>query len=432
MNCLDNIEKKIKNLLKTISENGGCLYLVGGAVRDIIMFDLGVIEKRPQSKDFDFCITGLSQSEFEKIFSNAIIQGKDFPVYIFKNFPGYEFSLARKERKVGIGYRGFEILTSSDVTIEDDLIRRDLTINSIAYDFCAKGIVDPFGGTEDIRNKTLRAVSPAFGEDPLRVYRVAQFASRFSFDVEFNTIQMMKSLKGELDVISPERVFVEVRKAINSKEPSRFFKILNQAKVLEIHFPEMAKLAGQPLFEHSHFAGDAFYHTMNVLDKVSDKTDKEEIRFAALVHDIGKGETDLSLWPKHIGHDRIGAYLVGEMAKKLTYPKTWISAGKLASDEHIHAGRFNEMGPAKKVEFIEKVAGSGLGLRGLEFIVNADGANVEFADLGEKMIKEVNGKSLGVEEGLEAREIIHRARIEWLKNQKAGKEINIEINLNRN
>lgn len=415
MNCLEKIQKKIESILKIVSENGGRIYLVGGSVRDILMKKSGFLDTGTESKDYDFCITGISQADFESLFPYARIQGKDFPVYVIKEYPGCEFSLARRERKTGKGYRGFKIMTAPDVAIEDDLIRRDLTINSIAYDFRAKKIVDPFHGIDDISNMILRAVSPSFGEDPLRVYRAARFSATFKFKIEAKTIEMMFGLKSELPELSPERVFIELRKALSTEQPSRFFKALKEAEVLDAHFKEAANLIGveQPVGYHPK--GDAFDHTMIVLDKVSKETVREEVRFAALVHDIGKGEVDHSLWPRNTGHDRAGAHLVGEIAKRLTYPNAWISAGKLTAAEHMRASRFNELRPAKKVEFIEKVARSVVGLKGLEVIVNADGANAKFADLGERMLKEVNGRTLNLQQGKETAKIIHQERVRWME-----------------
>ncbi|MGE5328448.1 MAG: HD domain-containing protein [Deltaproteobacteria bacterium] len=416
MNYLSQIAKMIDEQKRKIIQNGGNIYLVGGSVRDIIMENMGILPKGIKPKDFDFCVTGLSQLEFESIFPAARIQGKDFPVYVLEELPGCEISLARKERKVAKGYRGFKIITSPDVTIEQDLIRRDFTINSIAYDFYGNKIIDLFNGNEDIKNRILRAASPAFGEDPLRVYRAAQMAARFGFDVEPKTIRMMNELKDELYTISPERIFEELRKAIRTKQPSRFFKVLNQAGVLTVHFPEIAKLVGVEQPVQYHPEGDAFNHTMIVFDKVAEKTQREEVIFAGLVHDVGKGVTSPSLWPRHIGHEKAGAALIAEMGRRLKLPKTWGKAGKVSAGEHMKASRFEEMRPAKKVEFIEKISRSVLGLEGLEIITNADGNNIRFAELGRKMLEEVNGRILGLKEGKEACAKIHEARVKWIKN----------------
>ena len=420
---LKEIAKMIKGLETKIVQNGGNIYLVGGSIRDIIMEDKGILSAESKPKDYDFCITGLYQNDFERIFPDSRIQGKDFPVFVLKEIPNCEFSLARKERKVGEGHRGFEIMASPEVSIEDDLIRRDLTINSMAYNFSTQKIIDPFGGVEDIERKILRAVSPAFREDPLRVYRVAQFSARYGFQVEPNTIRMMKELKGELGTISPERVFVEMRKALRTSQPARFFEVLSQAEVLDIHFLEIARLIGvqQPIQYHPE--GDAFEHTMIVLDKVADETDREEVRFAALVHDVGKGSTDQSLWPRHIGHDKAGAALVAEMARRLKIPRSWENAGKVSASEHMRAGRFDDMNPGKKVALLEKIARTKLGLKGLEIITCADGNNARFAKLGEKMLEEVNGDALGVQQGKEAAQKIHEVRVKWMREQSKVKSL---------
>ena len=420
MKQLKEIAKEIEEVKRRVIQNGGNIYLVGGSIRDIIIGAKGILPSESKPKDYDFCITGLYQDVFERIFSDSRIQGKDFPVFVLKELPNCEFSLARKERKIGEGYRGFEIMASPEVDIEDDLIRRDFTINSIAYNFSTQEVIDPFGGTKDIERKVLRATSPAFREDPLRVYRGAQFSAKYGFQVESNTIQMMKELKGELSTISPERVFVEMRKALRINQPARFFEVLNQAEVLDVHFPEIARLIGvlQPIQYHPE--GDAFKHAMEVLDEVADETDREEVRFGALVHDVGKGVTEQSLWPRHIGHDKAGVALVLEMAGRLKLPKSWENAGKVSASEHMRAGRFDEMNPGKKVAFLEKIARTKLGLKGLEVITRADGNNVSFAKLGEKMLEEVNGDTLGVEEGKEAAQKIHEARVKWMRKQPTG------------
>lgn len=417
MNSLDKIADMIKEIKENIIKNGGNIYLVGGSVRDIIMQEMELIPTEVNPKDFDFCITGFSQEQFEEIFSKAIIQGKEFPVYIFKELKGCEFALARKERKAAEGYRGFKIITSPEVTIKDDLIRRDVTVNSISYDFSAKKIIDPFGGVRDIKTKLLRATSEAFKEDPLRVYRVAQLAARLSFEVEPETIRMMNGLKAELSTISAERVFVEMRKAFKTKQPSRFFMVLSLAGVLDVHFPEIARLIGVPQPEQYHPEGDAFNHSMIVLDKAAEKTDKEEVIYAALVHDVGKGATDPSMWPRHIGHDKAGIPLVADMVKRLKLPNSWENAGKLSASEHMRAGIFEQMKPDTKVSFLEKAARSRLGLKGLEIIAQADGSDVKFAELGEKMLKAINGRTLKVQEGKDAVQKIHQERIKWIREQ---------------
>lgn len=409
-----DIFNKIYKVAEEIKSHGGRLYLVGGTVRDII--------RGYEPKDIDLCVTGLSPQQFHSIFPSAEITGKDFSV--FRMF-GWEFAFARKERKIGEGYKGFEIFTSPDITIEDDLIRRDITINSIAIDVLTQQIIDPVGGIEDIKKQIIRATSEAFSEDPLRVYRVARFGAELNYTVEPRTIKLMTKLKSELYTLSPERVFCELRKALYTLIPSQFFRILKQAEVLEVHFPEIANLIGveQPLKYHPE--GDAFEHTMIVLDKTAQATKdmpqefSEMVRFAGLVHDIGKGITPPSLWPKHYGHEKAGIPLVKQMGERLKLPSNWIKAGKFAAEEHMRAGRFYEMTPSKKVKFLEKAAKNILGVKGIEIITQADGKNVRFTELAEEMFAKINGKTLGLEnlpeKGPKVGQLIHQARVKWLQ-----------------
>ena len=312
------------------------------------------------------------------MFPKAIIRGKSFSVF---DIDGKEFALARKERKTGIGHKAFEIETDESITIEDDLARRDITINAIAKDVLTGKIIDPYNGTEDIKNRRIRAVTEHFKEDPLRVYRVARFAAKFQFEVENNTIEMMKSLKEELNEISVERVYTELSKALLSSKPSIFFEVLKKSKVLDVHFKEINDLIGAEQPVKYHPEGDAFNHTMIVLDKASELTKKYdenrklEIRFAALVHDLGKGETPKEEYPHHYLHEKRGVELVKNMGNRLKIPNRLINCGKVSCREHMRGGIFDKMKSSKKVEFIERVDKSVLGLDGLQIIVKADSKN---------------------------------------------------------
>ncbi len=202
----------IKEMAMKIHLKGGNLFLVGGAVRD----ELLSISKH----DEDYSVTGISFEEFKELFPEAIIRGKDFPVFSINN---KEFAIARKERKIGLGHKNFNIETDKKITIEEDLKRRDITINAIAKEVLTDKIIDPYNGINDLKTGIIRAVSNHFTEDPLRVYRVARFASQFNFKVEENTIKMMKSLKDELSSLSVDRVYNELSKALLTDKPSIFF-----------------------------------------------------------------------------------------------------------------------------------------------------------------------------------------------------------------
>ena len=269
----------IKDIAKKIDNIGGKLYIVGGAVRDKLL--------NIEPKDYDFCVTGISSEKFMETFPEAKIRGKSFPVF---DYNGAEFALARTERKVSKGYKGFEIESNEKITIEQDLKRRDVTINSIAIDVISGKIIDPFNGANDIKNKILRATSNAFSEDPLRVYRVAKLAARYNFKVEENTLNMMKSLRNELDTLSKARVYAELYGALSTSKPSIFFDILRSANCLDVHFKEISDLIGveQPLEYHPE--GDVYNHSVEVLDRAAKKTSRVEVRFAALVHDFRKSK----------------------------------------------------------------------------------------------------------------------------------------------
>ena len=219
---------EIKEIANLIEKSGGRLYLVGGAVRDSLL-------NKPVY-DKDYCVVGLEKNKFVELFPNAIPRGKSFEVF---DLEGCEFALARTEKKTGKGHKNFEITTNKNITIEEDLKRRDITINAIAKDVLTKEIIDPFNGVEDIKNKIIRAVGESFLEDPLRVYRVARFASQLDFEVEKNTINLMNKLKDELITLSKERVFVEFKKALSTNKPSRFFNVLKEADILDVHFKEI-------------------------------------------------------------------------------------------------------------------------------------------------------------------------------------------------
>lgn len=314
----------INEIAKLIENEGGRLYLVGGAIRDELL--------GREIFDEDYCVTGLSREEFEKLFPNAITRGKAFEVY---DLEGREFALARRDIKEGIGHKGFKIITGKKITIEEDLERRDITINSIAKDVLTEKVIDPFNGKEDINKKIIRANGESFKEDPLRVYRVARIAANLEFEVEESTLKLVEDLRGELATLSKERVFVEVRKALSSKRPSIFFDVLKKANVLGAHFKEIYDLIGsrQPIKYHPE--GDSYRHTMIALDNSSVLTDELEIRFSVLVHDLGKGTTPENIRPHHYGHEKRGVPLVKNLGNRIGVPNRWIRCGVTSAEEHM-------------------------------------------------------------------------------------------------
>ncbi len=394
-------------IAKLIENHGGRLYLVGGALRDKLL-------NRPIF-DEDYCVVGLEKQDFLELFPNAHIRGKAFEVF---DLNGHEFALARTEKKIGKGHKEFEITTNKNITIEEDLLRRDITINSIAQDVLTKEIIE--------------ATSTSFKEDPLRVYRVARFASELNFKVEKLTIQMMNELKGELNSLSKERVFCEFRKALATEKPSIFFYVLKEAGVLDIHFKEIYDLIGsiQPIEYHPE--GDSYNHTMIVVDNSAKLTDNLEIRYASLVHDLGKGLTPKEILPHHYGHDERGVEPERKLSNRIGVPTSWKKAGITSCKEHMRGGIFSQMTPAKQVSFIERVEKSVLGLHGLQIVVYCDknrtGTLSEekrkkctFEQIGQELLTKINGEYIKEKykniQGQEFGEKLHQERVRWMKMQ---------------
>lgn len=407
--------KTIIEIARKIADNGGRLYLVGGAVRDKL--------NNIQNHDEDYCVTGLSEKTFEELFPTAHKRGKSFCVY---DIEGMEFALARTETKIGYGHTNFNIISNENITIKEDLKRRDITINSIAEDVLTNEIIDPFGGKEDLKKHIIKATSESFKEDPLRTYRAARFASKLNFDIDKNTLKMMNDLKEELKYLSAERVFDEFRKALNTDHPQKFFEVLKQANILDVHFIEIYKLIGALQPEKYHPEGDSYNHTMLALKMASSITKDEKIRFSVLVHDLGKGLTPISEYPHHTNHDIKGVDQVKKLGKRLKMPNSWIKCGIVAAREHMKGGIFYQMTSKKQVDFIERVDKTVLGLDGLEVVVESDRncrgtktEKVEFAKLGKKVLKNINGtdimKKYNLSSGIKLKEKLHEERVKYLK-----------------
>lgn len=406
---------EILEIANKIKEKGGNLYLVGGAVRDKLL--------GKEVHDEDYCVTGISSEEFEKIFPEAHLRGKFFGVY---DIEGKEFAIARKEKKCGKGHKEFEIETGKNITIKEDLKRRDITINSIAEEVLTGKLVDPFNGVKDIENKVIRATSNSFIEDPLRVYRVARFVASLDFDVDEDTIEMMKILKDELDTLSKERVFTEFRKALETNKPSKFFDVLRRANILDVHFKEIYDLIGSIQPEKYHPEGDSYNHTMIVVDHSAELTNDVKIRFSALVHDLGKGVTPKDMLPHHYGHDEKGVKLVENLGKRIGIPKVWIKCGKVSAKEHMRGGIFNKMTPAKQVDFITRVSKSMLGLYGMKIIVMCDRwreenppKDIVFDIIGNEVLEKIDGnyikENYSIKNEKDIGEILRNKRIELIK-----------------
>ncbi len=315
------------------------VYLVGGAVRDE---QLGApVNER------DWCVVGATPEELDALGYKPV--GKDFPVFLHPE-THEEYALARTERKTAAGYHGFDFHTSPDVTIEDDLGRRDLTINAIAKD--ADGnLVDPFGGVGDIENRVLRHVSDAFAEDPVRILRTAKFAARLhnkGFEIAPETLEMMRAMvdNGEADALAPERVWKETEAALVGPNCRVFFETLRGCGALRTLFPEIEALFGIPQPKKWHPEIDTGVHTMMVLDQAEKMSGSLDVRFAALVHDLGKATTDKRKLPGHPGHEQRSVRLIRSLAKRLPVPRGCRDLAVIVADFHTHCHRVFELRPA--------------------------------------------------------------------------------------
>jgi tRNA nucleotidyltransferase (CCA-adding enzyme) len=313
-------------------------YLVGGAVRDMVM------GKEP--KDRDFVVVGATPAELINRGFRPV--GRDFPVFLHPETQE-EYALARQERSTGTRHTDFDVRFSTDVTLEEDLYRRDLTINAIALG--EDGLyVDPYRGMQDVASKTLRHVSEAFSDDPLRVLRVARFMARYQpegFAVAPETLALMRSLcqQGGLSHLSVERVWVETTKALMSPTPRAFFETLRDCDGLDDWFPELKALIGVPQPIKHHPEDCTFEHVMLCLEQAVRFDQPLEVRYATLVHDFGKGLTPTAQWPRHIGHEEAGVPLVEAFSQRLKVPAACSHLGRLVSEHHLRAHRALEMTP---------------------------------------------------------------------------------------
>ena len=289
------------------------IYLVGGAVRDRLL-GLPVTER-------DWVVIGGTGDELEALGYQRV--GRSFPVYLHPETQE-EYALGRTETKTGPGYRGFDVHAGPDVTLEQDLARRDLTINAIAESADGE-LIDPFGGQRDLDNRSLRHVSDAFRADPVRVLRAARFAARFhgqGFRIAEETLQLMRDMvaAGEVDALIPERVWKETQNALAERRPDVFFRVLRDAGALRVIYPELDALFGVPQPERWHPEIDSGEHTLMVLLDAASRGCSDEVRFAALVHDLGKGTTPKRLWPKHIGHEQRSVKLIKKLCARIGVP----------------------------------------------------------------------------------------------------------------
>jgi tRNA nucleotidyltransferase (CCA-adding enzyme) len=323
-------------------------YLVGGAVRDRL---LGL-----PVKERDYVVVGAMPADMVALGYRPV--GKDFPVFLHPETKA-EYALARTERKTARGYHGFEFYAESDVTLEDDLRRRDLTINAIAEGEHG-ALIDPYHGQRDLEARVLRHVSPAFAEDPVRVLRVARFAARFAplgFKLADETLVLMREMSdnGEVDALVAERVWQETAKALQTKAPSVFFTTLRECGALKRIFPELERLFGVPQPAKWHPEIDTGVHVMMVLDQSARLSDDLGVRFAALTHDLGKGTTPKDILPHHYGHEERSVKLVETLSDRLKVPRDLRELAVIVARHHGLVHKAEELRADTLLKLLESV-----------------------------------------------------------------------------
>lgn len=324
------------------------IYLVGGAVRDRLL-DYPVSER-------DWLVVGATaESMLAKDYRPV---GKDFPVFLHPQ-THEEYALARTERKTAPGYKGFDVDANPRVTLEEDLLRRDLTINAMAMDEDGE-LLDPFQGQRDLQNRILRHVSPAFSEDPVRILRVARFAARYAhmgFKVAEETRHLMQHMvnSGEADHLVAERVWAELHKALCETTPAAFFHTLKDCGALAVIFPEIHALFGVPQPAKYHPEIDTGVHSLMSLTLAAKLSDKPDVRLAALLHDLGKAVTDPQKWPSHHGHERKGLQVLERFCQRLRVPKSFKTLCAQVMEYHTHCHRAYELRSDTLVDMLQAI-----------------------------------------------------------------------------
>lgn len=394
-------------------------YLVGGAVRDEL---LGV-----EVRERDWVVVGSTPEQMVDLGYRPV--GKDFPVFLHPR-TNEEYALARTERKSGRGYRGFTVHTDPEVTLEEDLQRRDLTINAIARDSSGQ-LVDPFGGRMDIEARLLRHVSPAFVEDPVRILRVARFAARLKhlgFEIAQDTMLLMRTMvdAGEASDLVPERVWQETEGALATSNPEVFFAVLHECGALKVVFPELERLFGVPQPARWHPEIDTGVHTLMVLAQAAQLSDDTVVHFAALTHDLGKGITPPEHWPSHRGHEELSVALILALCERLRVPNEHRDLAVQVARFHGHCHKALKLRPRTILKVLENVdafrrpqrfeqfllacEADARGREGLETrdYPQADRMRTAFA-----AAQSVDPRSLGIDDlnGEQIRERIRKARI---------------------
>ncbi|WP_411992519.1 multifunctional CCA addition/repair protein [Agarivorans sp. DSG3-1] len=401
-------------------------YLVGGAVRDQL---LGL-----PIKDRDHVVVGASPEQMLQLGYKQV--GKDFPVFLHPHSQ-QEYALARTERKQGSGYTGFSCYFAEDVTLEDDLLRRDLTVNAIARAESG-ALIDPYGGQADLHAKLLRHVSPAFVEDPLRVLRVARFAARFyhlGFSVAEDTLVLMREIadSGELNFLTPERIWMELEKALHSESPQVFFEVLQAANALEILFPELQNLFGVPASPKWHPEIDSGIHTLMVIEQSAKHDYSNQVRFAALCHDYGKALTPQEKLPSHPGHGPKGLKLIKAFCQRIKVPNDYRDLALLVAEHHITIHSALELRPEtvlklfdrcdawRKPERFTQILEAGVAdIRGRLGFENNDYPAYDYLLKQLEVANSVNVQAIikAGYQGAEIREQLHQQRVALIKQEK--------------
>jgi tRNA nucleotidyltransferase (CCA-adding enzyme) len=323
------------------------VYLVGGAVRDALL--------GREVRERDYMVVGGTADELLAAGYRPV--GKDFPVFLHPQTQ-CEYALARRERKTAPGYRGFVTEFSPDITLEEDLLRRDLTVNAIAQDDAGR-LIDPFGGQADLAARVLRHVSPAFSEDPVRILRVARFAARFAalgFTVHESTRTLMRQMveAGEVAALVSERVWQETERALGEARPEVFFEVLRDCGALAVIFPEVDKLFGVPQSPQWHPEIDTGVHVLLCLKRAAELNAPVTVRFAVLAHDLGKGATPPAEWPKHIMHESRGLPLVDALCSRLKVPAAHKELARMSCKQHTNVHRARELRPETVLKLLEE------------------------------------------------------------------------------
>lgn len=407
-----------QEFIQIVRAHHGRIFLVGGFVRDFFL-------NRP-SHDKDYVVCHLAKKIFDELFQKIILDFSSGVYRVTLDQKICQVALARTEKKIAGGYHGFEFFYDDSITIEEDLQRRDTTVNALALELPEKNLIDLFGGMNDLKQKKLRAINQKFSQDPIRSLRVARQAAELDFSITDETISLMNASKLEFLQQPTERIFFEFKKALETKKnkPSLFFIALQKAGLLEIIFPEIFNLIGKTQPKIFHPEGDAFIHSMIVLDRTSSSTNNVTTRFAALCHDLGKGTTPEEMLPHHYFHETRGLDVLESWNERMTLPKDFKKAAQFVIVNHMRAPVIKKFGKIVDLLLsIEKL--NAISPKEFAFILEADCApdfslpkhfQSEYIDEVLSVLHQVSGKDFCQNfAGEKLADVLRRKRIELLK-----------------